>query len=97
MYKMQIMQEVLSSVVDVTDIEQESILSGCKQEEVVDARALLIRLMRDKGLYPVQISKLTGINSRCVTRFLLGFKARINARKLLRIHYENLRSQLGIE
>lgn len=97
MYKMQIFQETLSAVVDITDVEQEYILSGCKQEEVVDARALLIRLMYDQGLYPVQISKVTGINNRSVTKFLLGFRIRVNARKILRIHYENLKNQLGIE
>jgi hypothetical protein len=96
MYKMQIFQEVLSAVVETTDVEKEDILSGCKQEEVVDARSLLIKLMSDKGLYPVQISKVTGINNRSVAKFLLGFKSRINARMIMRIYYEQLRNQLGI-
>lgn len=96
MYKMQIFQEVLPAVVEAMEVEEEQILSGCKQEEVVDARALLIRLMNDKGLYPVQISKITGINIRSVTQFLLGFKERINSRKILRINYERLKNQLGI-
>jgi hypothetical protein len=96
MYKVQIFQEVLPAVVEEMEVEQEQILSGCKQEEVVDARSLLIKLMNDKGLYPVQISKITGINIRSVTQFLLGFKERINSRKILRINYERLRNQLGI-
>ena len=96
MYKIQIFQEVLSAVADETEVEQEKILSGCKQEEVVDARSLLIRLMKDKGLYPVQISKISGLNSRSVTQFLLGFTERINSRKILRINYERLKSKLGI-
>lgn len=96
MYKVQIFQEVLSAVVEEMEVEQEQILSGCKQEEVVDARSLLIKLMNDKGLYPVQISKITGINIRSVTQFLLGFKERINSRKILRINYERLKNQLGI-
>lgn len=96
MYKMQIFQETLSAVVETTEIEQGQILSGCKQEEVVDARSLLIKLMSEKGLYPVQISKITGLNSRSVTQFLLGFKSRINSRKILRMNYECLRNKLGI-
>lgn len=96
MYKIQIFQEVLPAVVEEMEVEQEQILSGCKQEEVVDARSLLIKLMNDKGLYPVQISKITGINIRSVTQFLLGFKERINSRKILRINYERLKNQLGI-
>lgn len=96
MYKVQIFQEVLPVVVEEMEVEQEQILSGCKQEEVVDARSLLIKLMNDKGLYPVQISKITGINIRSVTQFLLNFKERINSRKILRINYERLKNQLGI-
>lgn len=96
MYKMQIFQETLSAVVEAMEVEQEQILSGCKQEEVVDARSLLIKLMSDKGLYPVQISHLTGLNNRSVTQFLLGFRERINSRKILRINYETLKNQLGI-
>lgn len=96
MYKVQIFQEVLPAVVEEMEVEQEQILSGCKQEEVVDARSLLIKLMNDKGLYPVQISKITGINIRSVTQFLLGFKERVNSRKILRINYEKLKNQLGI-
>ena len=96
MYKMQIYQETLAAVVDATEVEQNQILSGCKQEEVVDARSLLVRLMADKGLYPVQISNLTGLNVRSVTQFLLGFSERINSRKILRMNYETLKNQLGV-
>ena len=81
---------------DATEVEQNQILSGCKQEEVVDARSLLVRLMADKGLYPVQISNLTGLNVRSVTQFLLGFSERINSRKILRMNYETLKNQLGV-
>jgi hypothetical protein len=93
---MQIFQETLSAVVEAMEVEPGQILSGCKQEEVVDARSLLIKLMSDNGLYPVQISKITGLNSRSVTQFLLDFKERIKSRKILRINYESLKNQLGI-
>lgn len=96
MYKAQIFQEVLSAVVEATEIESGLILSGCKQEEVVDARALLIRLMNEKGLYPIQISRISGINIRSVAQFLLGFRDRINSRKILRMNYDRLKNQLGI-
>lgn len=96
MYKMQIFNETLTAVVEATEIEQDQILSGCKQEEVVDARSMLIKLLNDKGLYPVQISKITGLNIRSVTQFLLGFNIRINSRKILRMNYEIVKNQLGI-
>lgn len=93
---MQIFQETLAAVEDAMEIDSAQILSGCKQEEVVDARALLIKLMRDRGLYPVQISSITGLNSRSVTQFLLSFSERINTRKILRMNYESLKNKLGI-
>lgn len=96
MYKMQIFQDTLSAVVEAMEVEQNQILSGCKQEEVVDARSLLIKLMSDKGLYPVQISKITGLNSRSVNQFLLDFGERVDSRKILRMNYESLRIKLGI-
>jgi hypothetical protein len=96
MYKMQIFQETLAAVEDAMEIDSAQILSGCKQEEVVDARALLIKLMRDRGLYPVQISSITGLNSRSVTQFLLSFSERIKTRKILRMNYESLKIKLGI-
>lgn len=93
---MQIFQETLAAVENAMEIDSAQILSGCKQEEVVDARALLIRLMRDRGLYPVQISSITGLNSRSVTQFLLSFSERIKTRKILRMNYESLKIKLGI-
>ena len=96
MYKMQIFQDSLKAVAEETEIDPELIISACKQEEVVDARALLVKIMRDFGLYPTQIGKLTGMDSRRVTYFLIGFKERIEGRKILRINYENVKKKVGL-
>ena len=96
MYKMKIFLDTLQAVVDETEIEQDKILSGCKEEEVVDARALLIKLMSLQGLYPAQIGRLTGIFQRSIPNYLQGFKERVDARKILRINYENTRKILGV-
>ena len=94
--KAQILQEVLSAVVEETEIPREQILSGVKSEEVVDARSLLIRLLNEKGLYPTQISHITGICPRSVDRFLQDFNERIQSRKILRINYDRVRNTLGM-
>lgn len=96
MYKVQMFQDALKAVVEETEVSSELILSGCKQEDVIDARAILIKLLRDMGFYPIQISKITGLNSRSVNLFLLGFGERINSRKIMRINYERLRNNLGM-
>lgn len=94
--KAQIFQEVLSAVVDETEITREQMLSGIKTEEVVDARSLLIKVMNERGLYPTQISQMTGICSRSVDRFLQDFDERIQTRKMLRINYDRVRNILGM-
>ena len=96
MYKMQVYLDTLSAVAEETEVEMEKILSGCKEEEVVDARILLIRLLSEQGLYPIQISKFTGICQRSVNRFLLDFSDRISSRKIMRLFYDNLRNKLGV-
>lgn len=96
MYKMQIYLDTLSAVAEETEVENEKILSGCKAEEVIDARAILIRLLSEQGLYPIQISRFSGICLRSVNRYLLDFSDRINSRKMMRINYECLRKKLGI-
>lgn len=96
MYKIQIFQESLAAVTEETEVEQAQILSGSKEEEVVDARCILIKIMNERGLYPIQISHLTGICKRSVTRFLVGFMGRCDSRKIMRLNYENVKTKLGM-
>ena len=96
MYKMQIFQEVLNAVSEEMEIDKEQILSNNKEEEVIDARSTLVRIMYEKGLYPIQISRLTGVCIRSVNRFLTGFKERCNSRPLMRINYEKAKTKVGL-
>lgn len=96
MYKMQIYLDTRSAVAEETEVEIEKILSGCKEEEVIDARAILIKLLSDQGLYPIQISKLSSICIRSINRYLLDFSDRYESRKMMRINYDCLRKKLGI-
>lgn len=96
MYKMQVYLDTLSAVAEETEVEMEKILSGCKEEEVIDARAILIRLLSEQGLYPIQISRFTGICVRSVNRFLLDFQDRIVSRRMMRLFYDNARKKVGL-
>ena len=96
MYKMQVYLDTLSAVAEETEVEMEKILSGCKEEEVIDARAILIRLLSEQGLYPIQISRFTGICVRSVNRFLLDFQDRIVSRRMMRLFYDNVKKKLGL-
>lgn len=96
MYKMQIYLDTLSAVAEETELEIAKIISGCKEEEAIDARAILIKLLFEQGLYPIQISKFSGICQRSVNRFLLDFSDRISTRIMMRLYYDNLRKKLGL-
>ena len=96
MYKMQVYLDTLSAVAEETEVEMEKILSGCKEEEVIDARSILIRLLSEQGLYPIQISRFTGICVRSVNRFLLDFQDRIVSRRMMRLFYDNVRKKVGL-
>ena len=96
MYKVQIYQETLVAVTEETGLEPKQILSNSKEEEAVDARSILIRVLNERGLYPIQISRFTGICQRSVNRFLIGFRDRCDSRKIMRLNYENVRTKLGL-
>lgn len=97
MYKVQIFQDTLGAVSEETGLEENQILSNAKSEEIVDARSILIKVMEEQGLYPIQISRLSGICQRSVNRFLMGFKERSASRKIMRLYYVNVKRKLGIE
>ena len=87
--------KVLSLVAEETEVRKEMIVSSNKQEEVVDARSLLIRILYEQGFYPIQISQLSGICPRCVSPFIVGFNERKENHKMLGINYENIKRKLG--
>lgn len=95
MEKLKILSVCLDLVSDECEIDQQAILSECKNEDVVDARHLLVKLMSECGLYPSTIALLIGCTSRNINAILSGFKARCDRRKLLRNSYERLKKQIG--
>ena len=95
MGKQETFNKVLSIIEEETEIDRALILSGVKREEVVDARALLLYVLHDIGLYPAQIAALSGICPRCVMPFIHGFNDRKGNRRMLGIYYEKVKRKLG--
>lgn len=94
MGKHAIFNNILSMVEEETEISREQILSGNKQEEAVDARALLIYTLYEQGLYPSQIAALSGICPRCVSPYIQNFPERKSSRRMLGIYYERVKRKL---
>lgn len=68
---------VMSVVTDLTDLSENEILNGRRTMEVVDARWLCVRLMRDIGLYPFQIAEMMAMSVRAVQYILINFDDRM--------------------
>lgn len=95
MNKSEIFALVLGMVSEETEINAAGILSTCKSREVVDARHLLVVLLYEAGMYPVQIAAMSGMSSRSVTYAITNFQNRALNEKILRNSYERLKKQLG--
>lgn len=87
---------VMSVVTDLTDLTENEILTGRRTMEVVDARWLCVRLMRDIGLYPFQIAGFMAMNVRTVQYILINFDDRMKfGDAMLRIYLQMAQERLG--
>ena len=68
---------VMSVVTDLTDLSENEILNGKRNMEVVDARWLCVRLLKDIGLYPYQIAEMMVMSVRSVQYILNNFDDRM--------------------
>lgn len=68
---------VMSVVTDLTDLTEDDILNGRRTMEVIDARWLCVRLMKDIGLYPYQIAEVMSMSVRTVQYILNNFDDRM--------------------
>lgn len=68
---------VMSVVTDLTDLSENDILHGRRTMEVVDARWLCVRLMKDIGMYPYQIAGYMAMNVRTVQYIISNFNDRM--------------------
>lgn len=93
-------KEYIEKVVEVssylTGIDREEILGQGKIREVVDARWMVIRLMRDAGYYPTQIAPLMKMSVRNVQNIASTFADRMDYSEdpMLRNNYEAAAKQL---
>lgn len=89
-------QTVMSVVSDLTDLTENEILHGKRTMEIVDARWLAVRLMRDIGLYPFQIAEMMDMTVRSVQYILNNFDDRMKfGDAMLKIYVQMAKKRLG--
>ena len=87
MDKNTIFAEILSVLSRVSCIPADAILSRSREEEVIDVRFILVKLLHERGFYPRSISSMIGRGKTDVCYILRRFDERMECRKMMRHIY----------
>ena len=91
MCKSEIFSKVLGIVSAEMELPEEMILSGCKSTEVVDARSILVKVLHEVGIYPVQIARMMRKTPASIRYLLTNYEQRKNANKIIEIYAQKVR------
>lgn len=94
MCKTQIFNKVLQIVSEETEINEALILSDNKSTAVVDARSILVDILREKGLYPVQIAEYLHKTPAGIRNLISGFENRKRSNGILAIYSQRIRNRM---
>lgn len=82
-------RKVTDIVVELTEVSREDLEGGRRSAEVVDARWIIIKLVREAGYYPSQIAPVMRMTVRQVQSIVAAFDVRLRfADAMMRINYE---------
>lgn len=94
MRKSQLFNLILNFVSEEMEIPTTEITGTSKRFEVVDARSIAIRLLREQGLYPDQIAKLMNKTTACVRTLSNHYDQRKQENKMIDIIAKRIRSKV---
>ncbi|MBD9352927.1 MAG: hypothetical protein EGP72_06335 [Phocaeicola plebeius] len=94
MCKTQIFNDILQIVSEETEINEALILSDNKSTAVVDARSILVDILREKGLYPVQIAEYLHKTPAGIRNLISGFENRKRSNGILAIYSQRIRNRM---
>lgn len=87
--------KVAKVVSDLTGIGEAEIMGKGRAAEVVDARWMVVKLVREAGYYPSQIAQVMGMTVRQVQAIITSFDMRLRfSDSLVRINYESAANHL---
>lgn len=90
-----VLTRILEVVSQETDILVADIMSRCSVTEVVDARWICVKLLREYGYYSARIGELMCVSPRYVQYILTDFEDRTLFNNLMRTNYERAKKRLG--
>lgn len=89
-------KKTVEVVAGLTGLTEGEIVGKRRMRELVDARCLVVRLMRDAGYYPTQIAPIMNVTVRWVQKILECFddRARYSPDPMLRMNWEQAKNML---
>lgn len=94
MLKSEIFADVLGVVSAQTEIPADRILSPERTTEVVDAKYILIYIMKDMGFYPEQIARLMHQTPANIRKVLSLFHDRVSVNPVMEFHLTAVQHRL---
>lgn len=94
MCKTQLFNRILQLVSEETEIPELLILSDSKIIPVVDARSILVTILIEQGLYPIQIAEYLHKTPSSIRYLISKFDDRQKANKIIEIYSQNVRKSL---
>ena len=86
MKKSELFAEALRIVSEITEIEVDDILSGCRREEVVEARVLLMHVLSKADFTPTCIAQFLECSKGNIRYHLGGLEGKMNRSKMLKLY-----------
>lgn len=97
MRKTEIFAETLKSVAEETELTPEQILSCCRTAETVDARYMLVYLLKREGIYIGEIARMMNFSRRGVEKMLSQFDdRRIQSGHIFEVTFERIANKVRI-
>lgn len=96
MCKMDYFDRLVAVVAELTDLPIEAIMKGRKTDEVVDARWIIVRILKEQGYHTAKIAMLMGMTQRNVIHIVTAFQDRLDQYdSLFKSTYQRARNIVG--
>lgn len=96
MYKKDYFSRLVAVVAELSELSEDSIMNGRKTDAVVDARWVIVRILKEQGYHTANIAMLLNMTQRNVTHILTAFQDRLDQYdSLFKSIYQTARIMVG--
>lgn len=96
MYKKDYYSRLVSVVAELSELTEADIMEGRKTDAVVDARWIIVRILKEQGYHTANIAMLLNMTQRNVSYILTAFQDRLDQYdSLFKYIYQKTRIMVG--